>query len=315
MILTKKGTNSNQEYTLPKSNLYNQIAEGFERNAIAKGYKTGNGTMYQKCVCSFLVWLEEKNLISIQHINSENCEAYYMYLIQRPGFRGQPALSQITINHHLFALRLMTDFLWETNRIDYLVVIPPNQRVKKSSGRSISKEEIEILYQLTINSKERAILSLAYGCGLRSKEICELIWSDVLFSTGHLLIRHGKGNKTREVPMSDLVQSDLRNYMNQNLRGKMVRLSRTNFLLLRPSGKPMSNAYLNILLKKIIQRSENTTIRKLKLSLHDLRHSIATHLAENGAEIEFIRDFLGHDSIDTSSLYMIRRKRRNRFIA
>lgn len=194
-------------------------------------------------------------------------------------------------------------------------MIPPNQRVKKSSGRSISKEEIEILYQLTINAKERAILSLAYGCGLRSKEICELIWSDVLFSTGHILIRQGKGNKTREVPMSDLVQADLRNYMNQQVRGRMVRLSKTNFLLLRPSGMPMSNAYLNILLKKIIQRSESTTIRKLKLRLHDLRHSIATHLAENGAEIEFIRDFLGHDSIDTSSLYMIRRKRRNRFIA
>lgn len=297
------------------SKQFNNISDAFFRYCQAKGYKTGNGLMYPKVAEEYLSWLESNHLFQIENIQTDTVSAYYDYLTTRAGKRGQQALSQITINHHLLGLRLFMDFLWEIKIIDYIVAVPPNQKIKKANGTVLSVDEIHTLFSLCKTKKEQAILALAYGCGLRSQEICELKTDDILFHSGHILVRHGKGNKTREVPMSDTVQHFLRDYMDEKQIQFRFRKQTSSYLLSRPSGISMDNNFMNRLIKKIAQRSDYAFLRNLNFSLHDLRHSIATHLAENGAQMEFIRQFLGHDSIDTSSLYMIRRKRRNRFIA
>ena len=103
----------------------------------------------------------------------------------------------------------------------------------------------------------------------------------------------------------------LNNYINNERENYLDSQNRfENAFILNNQGKRMLGSYANNLLKKIIVRTNNTDLLKKKISLHSLRHSIAVHLIENGASIEFVKDFLGHSDIDTTQLYARRRKRK-----
>ena len=297
------------------TSLFKKVYSEFDRLVKSKGYKTGQGNTYQTAVKEFLIWMENKNCISLLDINSANCEAYYEFLIARKNKRQNGTLSNTSINHHLFGLRIFVDHLWHTEQITHIVAIAPNHEVLPKEKYILTREEIELLYSSTTSLLEVALLSLAYGCGLRRQELCDLNLSDISFQKSKLVVRNGKGNKTREVPLCESVKTHLRNY---SVQERIVTMTHHgNFyphFLITPQGRPVNGNFLNRQLSTLIAHTQIEHLITKNLTLHSLRHCIATHLAENGAEIEFIRDFLGHDSTDTSSLYMVRRKRKSKYL-
>lgn len=297
------------------SSEFKMLYHDYENMVLAKGYRTGQGTMYQKAIHDFLIWCETHFIVHAKEITTDIILAYYENLQIRPGERGQAALAQMTINHHLFALRILVDFLWNTKRIDHLIGVPPNLKIAESHAVVLSTHEVEILFKSAKTKEQLALLVLTYGCGLRSAEICQLKVKDIIFENGFLVVEHGKGNKTREIPMSNLVQICLRNYVNEFRKSTKHPMHKRELVFIDKNQARVTNLYLNRLLKKIIKEVYLNEHVKLKFTLHDLRHSIATHLSENGAGIVFVRDFLGHHSIDTSSLYMVRRQRQSKMIA
>lgn len=124
----------------------------------------------------------------------------------------------------------------------------------------------------------------------------------------------GKGNKRREVPMSEGVIRDLKDYF-INERSEYLK----NHNKLEPAffvnqkGKRMDGECMNDTIKEIVERTNNEEILKKNITLHCLRHSIAEHLIIRGATIEFVRDFLGHADIDTSYLYAIKNRNKKIF--
>jgi len=170
----------------------------------------------------------------------------------------------------------------------------------------LSQAEIKVLYQFTINYQEKAILSLAYGCGLRAFELDAINIGDIRFSQRILIVPKGKGNKRRVVPMSSRIIADLSAYFYKERPSLTLEKDYQNgekAFMLHSRGGRMKYYTYNKYLKRIIDRSGNSNIENKEISIHNLRHSIATHLIEQGVSLEKVQTFLGHSSLKSTEIY------------
>ncbi|MBD3639236.1 MAG: tyrosine-type recombinase/integrase [Crocinitomicaceae bacterium] len=296
-----------------KTTNYNIYFEDFDRLVKYKGYVTGGGRMYHQAVAEFLDFLEKKDKFALEtDINRETMVAYYEHLITRPGKKGN-TLAQNTIKHHMFGLRLFFDMLLEMEVLDSVPYIPKFTRGHTTEPDILDQNEIRELYQLCKNARERAFLSAVYGCALRRSEVSSLNLEDLRYHDSYLIVRKGKGSKRREVPLSKKVKTDLYNYIKYS-RPKILRKtnSNTRSLFVNDEGHRMNGQAHYRVLNRIIKRSENEELLEKNITLHSLRRSIATHLVDNGADIYFVKSFLGHVEINTSQLYAIRRRKKMR---
>ncbi|HRJ37047.1 MAG TPA: tyrosine-type recombinase/integrase [Flavobacteriales bacterium] len=181
---------------------------------------------------------------------------------------------------------------------------------KSVSRNVVTLAEIRLLFNACADKRERALLSIAYGCGLRRTEIVRLNREDVDLTEGILTVREGKFGKTRTVPLSDFVLKDLREYVIQE-RPKLLEFGEgTQSFFVNNQGNRMQGLAMLTYLKKIIDRTKDQKLKQKGITLHCLRHSIATHLLDNGAEMEFVQRMLGHTMIDTTHIYSKRRKQK-----
>ena len=173
------------------------------------------------------------------------------------------------------------------------------QYPKTSQERNVAtQKEIKQLYEVCETAQERAILSLAYGCGLRVSELTSCNIEDVKLREKIIIIPQGKGSKRRVVPMSNGVVKDLSNYYYNE------RLNANNpSFLLNKKGNRMQKWTHNKILKQLIERTENQELQEKQITIHHLRHSIATHLLERGIAVEQVRIFLGHSQLETTQIY------------
>tara|TARA_B100000508_G_C11464864_1_gene281193 strand:- start:1079 stop:2002 length:924 start_codon:yes stop_codon:yes gene_type:complete len=294
---------------------YKEIFDEYDSFILSKGYKTTrNSKMYQTCVKEFLWWLESQSILKVTRIDSSVLMRYTEYLSNRPKLRGTGTLSQNMLNKHFFSLRLLFDLLLKTERVESTVYLPKYYKTATEHKNILAVDEIKELFDNSNTEAERAVLTLAYGCGLRRTEIERLDYRDVNLKENYLIVRDGKGSKLREVPLSKTTVKTLRNYL-KNEREEL--LENNNALekafLLNNNGRRMLGATANRRLKQIIERASNYEITEKEITLHNLRHSIATHLLEKGADIEFVRSFLGHAEIDMVQVYARRRKRKRIF--
>ncbi len=164
------------------------------------------------------------------------------------------------------------------------------------TGRSLpgvfSIEEIELLLRRTLNIKHKAMLSLIYACGLRRSELINLRINAIDSSRKLLIIRGGKGKKDRVVPLPESLIGMLREY---------YKLSRPiNWLF---EGTEKGRQYSEASLREVFETAKKRAKITRKMTLHCLRHSYATHLLENGVDLRFIQELLGHSSSKTTEIY------------
>lgn len=290
---------------------FQNLINDYDHFIKVRNYKTGNSEMYQNVILEFLVWLEESGITKITSVTSKESVTYFEYLTTRPKQRGTGTLAEKTIKFHLFALGLFVLNLLENKEIEKGFFIPSYSNGNQKPRNVLTVAEIKTVYRYCRNELERALLSVGYGCGLRRSEIEALDIKDVQLSSGMLIVRKGKGNKRREVPMSDKVIEYLKKYIieerYQLLAGKTVL---EDALFVNAKGKRTNGEQLNEILKRMIEQTQQYDLIQKEITLHCLRHSIANHLGENNAGIEFIRGFLGHSQINTTYLYAIKNKKR-----
>lgn len=159
--------------------------------------------------------------------------------------------------------------------------------------------EVRQLYELAV-PWERVILSLAYGFGLRAFELQAVNVEDILFAENVLIVPRGKGNQRRVVPMSKGVKADLSVYY--QARKSQGKPDNRAFLLDRNENR-MKTHTARKYLRRLIGRTENQKLIEKHASLHSLRHSIATHLLEQGVPLEQVKVFLGHRQLETTQRY------------
>jgi integrase/recombinase XerD len=273
-------------------NLQHEITEKYKIHLTQLGYSKSSINMLPACVLDFLKYI---NTTEVKEINQEQIQAFYEYLQNRKHKRKSTALSETFISHNIYSLKVFFSWLEQTGEIKTNPISNLKfKRPKANTREPLSKEEITELFENTINTKEIALLHLFYSCGLRRTEAENINTSDIHFTKNLLYVREGKGAKRRVIPINERVKKELENYYN-NAREK---INEDAFMFNR-NKKRMKGDQYNRILKIILQRTE---INK-EITLHHLRHSIATHLLENGLSIEFVRDFLGHTHLEATQIY------------
>jgi site-specific recombinase XerD len=283
----------------------------FKKMVVTKGYKSADTLANH--IQEFLFFIETIHLEQISYVKAKHIIAYYEYLNERPNQRRGGTLSDSAVNIHLFALRLFFDYLLDTNQIQSSPArIPKFTRAPYVERNAATIEEIKLIYNQTTSKFERALLALAYGCGLRRMEITKLNISDIDFQNGMLTVRSGKNGKTRAVPLSNNVLKDLKEYL-VSQRSKQINCEQNKLpaaFLLDDKGERIKADRLNERIKKLVKATNNQLLIKKNITLHCLRHSIATHLLDKGASIEFVQSFLGHQLLDTTHIYSKKRKQK-----
>ena len=146
------------------------------------------------------------------------------------------------------------------------------------------------------------MLTVFYSCGLRRNEGVNLSIDDINFDTRIIHVRKGKNYKERLVPFSKTSLKYLQEWI-YDYRIQLIKSQKEGALFIGNSGKPINGGSLYRRFKQIQQLVENAELRTKEIGLHTLRHSIATHLLQNGMELQKIQRFLGHASLETTQIY------------
>ncbi|MHA6696517.1 site-specific tyrosine recombinase XerD [Chryseobacterium sp. A321] len=168
---------------------------------------------------------------------------------------------------------------------------------------TLSFEDVEKIMQAVeqqtpLGQRNYCIIEVLYGCGLRVSELIDLKISAINFKEGYLKVV-GKGSKVRFVPLAAYTAKLIKNYIHEVRSTYKIHKKFEDHLFLNSRGSSMSRVIVFIIIKEL---AEKAGIHK-KISPHTFRHSFATHLLQNGADLRFIQEMLGHSSITTTGIY------------
>lgn len=268
---------------------YLKIERGLSNNTIE------NYSFDVERLCLFL----EQNQIQVSPINiTEETVQQFIYSVSKQ----VNARSQARI---ISGLKSFFNYLvFEDYRNNNPLELIETPKTGRKLPDTLFLEEIDALINavdLSSNEGERnrAMLETLYGCGLRVSELVSLKISDLFFEEGFVKIT-GKGNKQRFVPIGDLTQKYIQLYK-ENVRNHVsVKKGFEDTLFLNRRGGQLTRAMIFTIIKDLaVKVNLNKTI-----SPHTLRHSFATHLLENGADLRSIQLMLGHESITTTEIYV-----------
>ncbi len=254
--------------------------------------KLGDNTVesYLLDLMSFLKWFNN----DVRITTKEDILNYISFL------RGN--LNEKSINRHISSLKSFYSYLADMN---YISINPLEDisilKVKKTLPKYLSTEEVDKLLNIKLNTafdyRNKAMLEVIYGTGLRVSELVKLEYSNIDFENSIVRVK-GKGKKDRIVPLGEIASYYLKIYIN-DYRKKLLNKNNYNEIFLNNHGKPITRQGFNFILENI---RRETGIEK-ELTPHTLRHSFATHLLEGGADIRSIQEMLGHENISTTNIY------------
>lgn len=268
---------------------YLRIERGLSNNTIE------NYSFDVERLCVFL----DQNQIQLSPLQiSEETIQQFIYAVSKQ----VNARSQARI---ISGLKSFFNYLvFEDYRSDNPLELIETPKTGRKLPDTLAIEEIDALINaidLTSNEGERnrAMLETLYGCGLRVSELVSLKISDLFFEEGFVKIT-GKGNKQRFVPIGNLTQKYILIYKEDVRIHVPIKKGFEDTLFLNRRGGQLSRAMIFTIIKDLATKIElNKTI-----SPHTLRHSFATHLLENGADLRSIQLMLGHESITTTEIYV-----------
>ncbi|CAM4074529.1 site-specific tyrosine recombinase [Flavobacterium weaverense] len=240
-----------------------------------------------------------QNKIEISPINiSEECLQQFIYSVSKEvNPRSQ---SRIISGLKSFFNYLIFEDYRKDNPLD-LIDTPKTGRKLPDTLSVAEIDQLIDAIELTSNEGERnrAMLETLYGCGLRVSELITLKNSDLFFDEGFIKIT-GKGNKQRFVPISDITQKYIQIYRETVRNHVSIQKGFEDTLFLNRRGRQLTRAMIFTIIKNLaVKINLNKTI-----SPHTFRHSFATHLLENGADLRSIQLMLGHESITTTEIYV-----------
>lgn len=173
-------------------------------------------------------------------------------------------------------------------------------KLRKSLPKSLSIDDVDLLLNIPLNTpfdyRNKAMLELMYGCGLRVSELVSLTMNDIDMTNCFIRI-FGKGSKEREIPLGEYAMDYLNLYLER--RELLLKDKPCNQLFLNNHGQGMTRqGFFKILKSLLKEKGLNTDV-----SPHTLRHSFATHLINRGADLRSIQEMLGHSDISTTKIY------------
>ena len=264
----------------------------------------------------FFYYLECHGHSDINRITTQTVKDYYNKLKERANERQSGALSKSYLNKHQQALKKFKNYLQSHNHKGINIHLKSEKQPTEEKLNILTQSEIKDLFQATDHSntkwhlrcRDKAILTVLYSCGLRRTEAVSLDISDILFDKERVFVRKGKNYKERFVPINRKNAEILEDYIFE-ARPEFYQSNLSEALFVNKNGTRMQGMSFANRLKAIVQATNNKTIAEKGITLHILRHSIATHLLQQKVPLESIKTFLGHSSLESTQIYVHLMKR------
>lgn len=257
-----------------------------------KDYSINTINSYKKDLNQFLIFCKNKNINNID----------YKFLRTYLSFLYEKKYSKKTINRNISTLKSFFKYLKKFDIIkDNPMLLISSVKEDKTLPNYINYNDLEILFTIpdktdVLGFRNLLILELLYSLGVRVSELVNIKISDIDFENNRILI-HGKGNKERIVLYGSNCSNLLIEYIN-NSRKKLLKIE-NDYLLLNKFGNKITDRAIRMIIEDIVNKS----CLKLKISPHTLRHTFATHLLNEGADLKMVQQLLGHSSISTTGIY------------
>lgn len=259
-----------------------EVERGLSRNTI---------DAYKNDLIGFFDYFQ--NIENLDEIKRNNFSEYTMFLASNN-------ISASSITRKIASIKGFFKYVSANREIKANPALAINSpKLPKRLPKVITFEEIKKLLNNHLTVKEKAVFELLYATGLRVSELVNLEIKNVDFKN-NLIKTTGKGSKERFVPVGKKAKAALNEYLKQReliLKTKFGSNYKENAIFINDNGKKITRQWVYNFIKK-----QGETIHK-QISPHTIRHSFATHLLENGADLRAVQELLGHSSVVTTQLY------------
>jgi len=273
-----------------------KILDKYQLELITTKYKEEKTTVhsYIEDLYKYLEYMEKENIKTYKDIKYENITNYLKYL-------DENNYKVTSITRKIVSIKLFHKYLNETYNLPNVSLKITNPKFYRKLPNILTIEEIDNLLDIKLNNafdyRNKAMLELMYSSGLRVSELVDLKLSNINLEYNYVRC-FGKGKKERIVPIGEIAKEYLELYINE-YRNSMLKGYYTENIFLNNHGKEMTRQGFFLIIKKI---AEEKQIDK-NITPHMLRHSFATHLLNNGADLRTIQEMLGHSNISTTQIY------------
>ncbi|MCC4213249.1 site-specific tyrosine recombinase XerD [Leeuwenhoekiella parthenopeia] len=279
----------NWQKSLTDYTIYLRLERGLSENSVLS---------YRLDIEKLIKWIEEYTITQTPvSIDRDTLQDFIYHAAKELSARSQARL--------ISGLKGFFEYLiFEDYRKDNPIDLIESPKIGRKLPDTLSEDEIDqIISSIDLSTpqgeRNRAILETLYACGLRVSELVSLKLSDLYFKEGYILVT-GKGNKQRFVPIAASTQKFINIYKDEIRVHQKPQAGYSDMLFLNRRGKSLTRAMIFSIVRN---QTQEAGIRK-KISPHTFRHSFATHLLENGADLRAIQQMLGHESITTTEIYM-----------
>jgi len=258
----------------------------------------------------FFYYVEQQQIKTLTGITPKTIKEYYKELQQRANERTSGSLSKSYLNKHQQALKKFKEYLTNHNYNNFNIHLKTERNPTEEKLNILTQSEVKQLFKATEFShneprfrlRDKAILTILYSCGLRRNEAVHLDLSDIFFDKERVFVRKGKNYKERFVPINRKNAEILEDYIYE-ARPEFYNAKNTEALFISQQGKRLNGMSFANRLKVIVASTNNKDIEEKHITLHILRHSIATHLLQREVPLESIKTFLGHSSLESTQIY------------
>lgn len=275
----------------------NDIAQFIEYMQIEKSASKLTIQAYHKDLEQFYKFLQAEDIKSWQDVHY-GVIRHYLTLLYENG------LSKRSVTRHLSSLRSFYHFLLRESVVEHnpfkQVQLP---KAEKAIPEFFYEEELEPLFTISdihtpLGQRNQVIIELLYAAGLRVTELIQIKKEDIDFQLETLYVL-GKGNKERYVPFGRKAAEALKTYLEGGRKELMKKVEEHQFLLVNQNGRPITARGVRHILNKMMEDAAMTQ----NIYPHKLRHSFATHLLNNGADLRSVQELLGHSKLSSTQIY------------
>ena len=269
----------------------------------------------KKNIISFINYLKDKDYSQNTVLSYEkdldlfceyakNCDVAkvdYSFIRSYLQFLHNQNYTAKTISRHISSLKSFFKYLTKMDIIkENPCLLVTNPKIEKKLPNYINYQDLEVLFSIPdcsspLGLRNRLILELLYSCGVRVSELVNIKLSDIDFSNNRILIL-GKGSKERYVLYGKICQDLLNDYIDNS---RPLLNKNSEYLLLNKFGNKITDRAIRMIIDDIVKKSS----LKLNISPHTLRHTFATHLLNEGADLKIVQELLGHENISTTGIY------------
>ena len=293
-----------------QSRSYKALLIDFKSWLDVLGYSKGIVKYSPIFLREFFYWLEQNGHTNITTVTRKNITDYYQYLKQRPNENYGGALSNPSLNNHISSLKRFNEYLKKHNAKSLSIHLRFERTDRLNETDILTQYEIKELFKATdytsplqkFRLRDKAILVVLYSCGLRRNEAVNLNLNDVLFDKERIVVRKTKNNRERFVPINPYNLRILEDYV-YDARPEFYKANQNESLFVNSQGGRLGGMSFKLRLRQIIKATNDSDIIEKRITPHKLRHSIATHLLEQGVAIEAVSQFLGHTSLESTQIY------------